>query len=247
MASNPPAECCLKGFVHEGTATGETKKIGDTDIYFAHPKESNKNAGKAVLILTDVNGISLNAQLIADYFAARGYLTVMPDLFRGDCLTPGTLGPGSKFDLYGWLAKHSTDAVDPIVEATVKLLREEHGIEKIGGVGYCFGGKYVCRFLKDNKIDVAYAGHPSFISREELSAIQGPFSISAAEVDEVFTAPLRHESEEILATVGQPYQITLYGGVSHGFAVRGDLSKPNIMFAKEQALAQALAWFHRYL
>ncbi|KAM5450197.1 hypothetical protein MaudCBS49596_004572 [Microsporum audouinii] len=247
MASNPPAECCIRGFIHEGTVTGETKKIGNTDIYFAQPKESNKKAGKAVIILSDVMGIHSNSQLLADYIAAQGYLTVIPDLFHGDKLTPDCFKPDSGFDLYGWLAKHGTDVVDPIVESTVKLLREEHGIEKLGGVGYCFGGKYVCRFLKGGKLNVGYTAHPSFVSREELSAIEGPLSIAAAEVDEILTTSLRHESEEILAKVGKPYQISLYGGVSHGFAVRGDLSNPDIMFAKEQALAQALAWFGQYL
>ncbi|KAF3483749.1 dienelactone hydrolase [Arthroderma uncinatum] len=256
MASNPPAECCVRGFIHEGTAKGETKKIGGTNIYFSYPKESNKKAGKAVLILSDVMGIRINSQLIADYLAACGYLTVMPDLFHGDGLTPDSFKPGSGFNLQEWLAKHPTDVVDPVIESTVKLLREEYKIDKIGGVGYCFGGKYVCRFLKDGKINVGYTAHPSFISREELSTIQGPLSISAAvnqllfgrvEVDEILTTALRHESEEILAKVGLPYQLTLYGGVSHGFAVRGDLSNPDIMFAKEQALAQALAWFGQYL
>ncbi|EFR03544.1 dienelactone hydrolase [Nannizzia gypsea CBS 118893] len=247
MASNPPAECCIRGFIHEGTATGEIRKMGDLDIYFACPKECNKKAGKAIVILSDVMGIRINSQLLADYMASQGYLTVIPDLFHGDCLTPDAFKPGSGFDLHAWLAKHNTSVVDPVIESTVKLLRDEHGIEKIGGVGYCFGGKYVCRFLNGGKMNVGFTAHPSFISKEELSAIEGPLSIAAAEIDDILTTELRHESEEILAKGGKPYQITLYGGVSHGFAVRGDLSKPDIMFAKEQALAQALAWFGQYL
>ncbi|EGD90436.1 hypothetical protein H112_01895 [Trichophyton rubrum D6] len=247
MASNPPGECCIRGFIHEGTATGETKKMGDLDVYFSYPKEFCKKAGKAIVILSDVMGIRTNSQLLADYMASQGYLTVIPDLFRGDRLTPAVFEPNSGFDRQAWFAKYGTDAVDPVIESTIKMLREEHGIERLGGVGYCFGGKYVCRFLKDGKLDAGFTAHPSFVSREELSAIKGPLSIAAAEIDEILTTALRHESEEILAKTKQPYQITLYGGVSHGFAVRGDLSKPDIMFAKEQALAQALAWFGQYL
>nr|AJD23204.1 carboxypeptidase Y [Onygena corvina] len=214
------------------------------EIYFAYPKETNKKPGKAVLILSDVRGISVNSQLLADYIATCGYLVVIPDLFRGDKLLPDR---SPDFDLYAWLAKHTTNEVDPMVASTIKMLREEHGISRIGGVGYCFGGKYLCRFMKDGNIDVGYTAHPSFVSREELSAIQGPLSIAAAEIDDILTTALRHESEEILAKVGQPYQITLYGGVSHGFAVRGDPSDSHAVNSKEQALTQALVWFGYYM
>jgi dienelactone hydrolase len=67
------------------------------------------------------------------------------------------------------------------------------------------------------------------------------------ETDEVFTTQLRHESEEILIKTGQLYQINLFGGVQHGFAVRGDLSKPLNKYAKEQAFVQAVAWFNYHV
>lgn len=111
--------------------------------------------------------------------------------------------------------------------------------------------------------------HPSFVEAEELEAIKGPLSIAAAgeshypemnirlslatntygliEIDSIFPAPKRHESEEILAKIGQPYQINLFSGVEHGFAVRADISKPTNRFAKESAFLQAVAWFNQYL
>jgi dienelactone hydrolase len=44
-----------------------------------------------------------------------------------------------------------------------------------------------------------------------------------------------------------PYQMVLYSGVEHGFAVRGDLKNPQIKFAKEAAFLQAVQWFDEYL
>lgn len=67
--------------------------------------------------------------------------------------------------------------------------------------------------------------HPSFLEEDELAAITGPLSIAAAETDSIFPAEKRHKSEEILKNTGQPYQINLYSGVVHGFAVRCDTSK----------------------
>ncbi|KAK5006833.1 hypothetical protein LTR28_006030, partial [Elasticomyces elasticus] len=77
--------------------------------------------------------------------------------------------------------------------------------------------------------------------------IAGPLSIAAAETDAIFPAPKRHETEEILAAMSVPYQINLFSDVDHGFAVRADLSKPPVRFAKEQAFLQAVHWFNEFL
>jgi dienelactone hydrolase len=57
----------------------------------------------------------------------------------------------------------------------------------------------------------------------------------------------RHESENILSKSKQDFQINLFSGVHHGFAVKGDMSDKRQLFAKDQALGQAVAWFKRFL
>lgn len=86
------------------------------------------------------------------------------------------------FDLHKWIETTMPRAptVDPIIEATIKELRGTYGVKRLGGVGYCFGGKYVCRFLKPGALDVGFTAHPSFVDKEELEGIQGPLSIAAA-------------------------------------------------------------------
>jgi dienelactone hydrolase len=106
--------------------------------------------------------------------------------------------------------------------------------------------QYVARHYKDG-INVGFMAHPSFVDEEELQSITGPLSIAAAETDQIFPAEKRHKSEEILQKVGQPYQITLYSGVSHGFAVRCDLSVKIQKWSKEQAFNQAVQWFDAWL
>ena len=70
--------------------------------------------------------------------------------------------------------------VDPIYSAVIKHLRGELGVKRLGGVGYCFGGKYICRWLKPGGLDAGFTAHPSFVAVEELKGIQGPLSIAAA-------------------------------------------------------------------
>ncbi|OJD12862.1 hypothetical protein ACJ73_09287 [Blastomyces percursus] len=252
MASHPPGSCCTRGFKHEGTPSGETKKIGDIDTYFSHPPTStmttttSSKPARAIIIFTDILGLADNAKFIADDFAARGYLVVVPDLFRGNALTMNEAMSG--MDIMAWLKDYTTEAVDPIAAAAIKYVRETLGIKRVASVGYCFGAKYATRFMKEGGgLDVGYVAHPSFVAPEELQAIKGPYAISAAETDTIFPSNLRHESEEILAKVGFPWQINLFSGVEHGFAVRGDLSNKEIKFAKEQAFTQAATWFDVHL
>ncbi|EER29820.1 hypothetical protein D8B26_007061 [Coccidioides posadasii str. Silveira] len=242
MASNPPQECCGRGFKHEGNPAGEIKEINGTRTYFSYPA-GNQNPDHAILYLSDIMGIYSNSQLLADSLASQGYLVMMPDFFRGE---PWTLNSDMS-KLMGWVRNFQPKDIDPIVEAAVKYLREEKGYKKIAAVGYCFGAKYVCRFMKQGKIDVGFIAHPSFVTDEELAGITGPLSIAAAETDRVFPTELRHKSEEILKKTGLPYQINLFSGVEHGFAARADLSQRQAVFARDQAFNQAVTWFKWHL
>ncbi|KAJ5168623.1 uncharacterized protein N7482_004217 [Penicillium canariense] len=247
MASNEMSSCCIIGSIHEGQARGEIKDIGAISAYFANP--SNGSTENAVLILTDVIGHRLiNAQLIADQFAAKGYFVVMPDLFNGDTVP---INRPEGFDIMDWVKSHLPPQTEPIIDIVLTEMRESFGCKRIGGVGYCYGGKYVCRYLRPGKLDVGFTAHPTMVEAGELKGIEGPLSIAAAgEYPILFFfdfATKRHESEQILDKLDVPYQINLFSDVDHGFAVRCDLSKPRQKFAKEQALSQAMAWFDHYL
>lgn len=42
---------------------------------------------------------------------------------------------------------------------------------------------------------------------------------------------------------GMAYQVSLYSGTEHGFAVRANMSDPKQKFGKETAFLQAVRWF----
>lgn len=106
--------------------------------YFARP--TSGTIENAIVIFTDVFGIYKNVQLMADTFAARGYLTVVPDLFNGDAIGVEEF-LAQKVVLGDWLAKHTPSTVDPIAERVINHLRNTLKVKKIAGIGYCFGGK----------------------------------------------------------------------------------------------------------
>lgn len=68
-----------------------------------------------------------------------------------------------------------------------------------------------------------------------------------AETDNSLSPARRHEVEDVLAKQNATYQINLYAGASHGFAVRVDMKNRKQVFAKEAAFYQALLWFDEWL
>ena len=78
----------------------------------------------------------INSQLVADEFAAQGYMVVAPDLFRGDAV-PEELPDGFP-PFEDWLKGppgHLPANVDPIVGAILSEMRQNLGCKKIGGAG----------------------------------------------------------------------------------------------------------------
>ncbi|KAK7227897.1 hypothetical protein V2G26_000067 [Clonostachys chloroleuca] len=249
MASLAPGRCCSMGALHEGTPNGSSIVIdGSFEAYLSVPPKSVESQSIGILYIPDILGIWQNSKLMADLFATQGYTCLVLDIFNGD---PAPLEMPEDFDIMGWLSNgsngnnpHTPEAIDPIILKGLAHLKSL-GLARIGAVGYCLGAKYVIRHYK-NGIECGFIAHPSFVEAEELAAISGPLSIAAAEKDDIFTTEKRHESEKVLAKANHRYQINLFSGVEHGFAVRGDPSVKTERFAKDQAFLQAVAWFENY-
>lgn len=178
MTSHPMQRCCIVGVKHTGTPQGVIKQIDTIRTYFAYPE--NHNPEQAIILMTDVFGIDFsNTQLIADQFAQNGYLTLIPDIFNGREVS---FPAAPSFDLQEYVdtTMPKPETVDPIYERVIGYLRNESGIKRLGGVGYCFGAKYVCRWLKEGGLDAGFIAHPSFVTADEIRNITGPLSIAAA-------------------------------------------------------------------
>jgi dienelactone hydrolase len=96
-----------------------------------------------VFILGDLFGICRNSQLLADEFAAHGYLAVLPDLLDGDAISIAEFEAG-KVDLRARMARHGTEIIDPVVNRVIEHVKADFKIKQIAGVGYCFGSKVWC-------------------------------------------------------------------------------------------------------
>ncbi|KAI9805261.1 MAG: hypothetical protein M1833_005714 [Piccolia ochrophora] len=224
MTSHPPAQCCTLGVKHEG-----------------EPRGGDDAARRGV----------------ADQFAENGYLTAIPDILAASPVPPNR---PAGFVLDAWLAgppAQTPQRIDPVVESVIAALRNERGVGEGGWGGYAL------RHLRPDKLASVFMAHPSFITAEELrsmgrraapasSAGRGEkvsLSIAAASTDDLFPAAKRRETEDILKEMeqGVAYQMCLYGGVKHGFAMRADVKDRGAEWAKEAAFRQAVEWMGEWL
>lgn len=149
-----------------------------------------------------------------------------------------------------WKQAHEPPVTDPLLEQVVRYIHGTYGRDvKIGGVGYCFGGRYVMRLMGSGVIDVGVVNHPSFFTIEEVGRL-GPgkkLAIYAAEVDDILPPEKRRATEDILTKKGVTWMSTVFSGTAHGFSVRGDLSVKEVLLAKERAFRGAIEWLKDWL
>ena len=236
MASKAPAKCCITASFHEGTPKGKHVPLCGLDTYV-----SGDASDRVIVIFTDVFGHKLNnTLLIADEMAKSGYKVLIPDILNNDPFDANT----DLLALGAWIPKHTNEIIKPQVDAYMEALKKELKPKFIGVIGYCFGAPFAAQQISaSGYADAGAIAHPSRVSMEEVAAIKKPIIISAAEVDPVFPVELRHETEKKLTEIGARYQIDLFSGVSHGYAVRGDILDPVVKYAKEKTLIDQIMFF----
>ncbi|KAL5492296.1 hypothetical protein ACEPAI_3743 [Sanghuangporus weigelae] len=240
---------CVTGVTHEGEPTGKIEGINGVQTYVALPpsgKEYDKT--KAILYLTDVFGIQLVNNRVDD-FAKNGFQIYAPDILNGD---PIVTMDGS-FDRETWSSRHGPEQTRPTLDKAIAGLKER-GVKEFAAVGYCFGARYVFDLAFDKEIKVAAVAHPSRLKvPEDLERIKTtgiPLLINSCEVDKQYPIESQKIGDDILGSGKmevETYKRAYFAGCVHGFAVRGDLSNPQVKAAKEQAFANTVEWFWKFL
>ncbi|CAK7894046.1 hypothetical protein CAAN1_02S02036 [[Candida] anglica] len=239
MASNPPGACCTQSTIHEGEPSGSFVDILGHSTYQVGKENGNE---RILVIITDIHGYKFkNTLLVADQFCKAGYHVLIPDILNEDPYE------ANKATLQDWIKNHTADITTPIIDSFVSKVKDEFKPKTFVGVGYCFGAKYLVQLIGKNPLfDAGAIAHPSFVTIEDIKAITKPILISAAETDPIFPVELRRQTEDALIEGKNRYQIDLFSHCSHGFAIKGDISIPEVKYAKEKALNDQVFWFAQY-
>jgi len=181
---------------------------------------------------------------------------VLPDILNHNAVDPVVmdrtdLTPEQRSKLIGeWFGKvGAPDAKIPIIDAVIKELKEKHGVEKFGVIGFCYGGRLSAVLAATDKVHGSVICHPAPLKvPEEIEAIKQPTLWICAETDNTFPIPTRKAAEEVLVKKGgAKFTFKDYPGTTHGFACRGDPKNPTIEKAKIDALQEAIHFFKHEL
>jgi dienelactone hydrolase len=245
------------------------------------------NPRATVVMYSDVFGLLLpNNKLIADAYAKSGeYLVYLPDFFQGDpvplkvadVMIPvdatkqstfakytGLLSSGPTFMM--WRGRHKHASTEQIcVQFLQKLRRDTGSGQKIGMVGFCWGGRYAIRAgLAINSIemggervslvDAVVALHPSnMVIPADVEGLAVPTSFGWGVEDSVtsiYHKVMVEKTHAIVAAAGRDVPVMehkTYKPGRHGFGVRGNPNDPAERACLEGTEKQVLTWFQRWL
>lgn len=248
----------------------------------------NRTNPRAIIVVySDIFGIPLpNNRLIADAYAQSGeYLVYLPDFFEGDPVPLGTADvllpvdatKQTTFAKYTgilaklpsflmWMTRHKEGPTNrTCMEFLQKLRHATPASQKIGMVGFCWGGKYAIRAgLESNMIemggkkiplvDAVVALHPSHVALpDDVERLIVPVSIGWGVEDQGVKFEQKAQVEEIHAQRKKAganlpeIEHQVYRPGRHGFAVRGNPDDPQERKCLEDSEKQVLDWFQRWL
>ncbi|KAF2653960.1 alpha/beta-hydrolase [Lophiostoma macrostomum CBS 122681] len=253
--AKPSGACCLTGSLHSGDPRGSFSTIAGIDTYISKPPQG-KATGHILLYFPDVWGMFPNGLLVMDGFADAGYLVLGLDYFRGDPVWKHRKDRHDKttdpnFDYEAWKKKHTSFANENVPK-WVAAAKKEYGKPgtKYACVGYCFGAPYVCDELASTAPDACSAGafaHPAFLKEHHFQKLEKPLFLSCAEIDHTFDAESRNKAVDIMSAGKKTWNVQIFSGVEHGFALRGNMNDKYERWVKESSLQSIVGWFDLWL
>lgn len=195
---------------------------GEFSAYLALPPGGR---GPGIVVIQEIFGVNAYLKGVADWYAARGFLAACPDLFwrqqPGVHLTDRTEKEWEQA-LAFMKGMDEAKAIDDCAD-TLRFLRSHPaGTGKVGGVGFCLGGRlaYLLTARHDPDACVGYYGVGIENRLDEADGIASPLMLHIAAKDDHCPAKAQHAIREALE--GDPrVTIHLYSGLGHAFARPG--------------------------
>ncbi|MBD3729858.1 MAG: dienelactone hydrolase family protein [Sphingomonadales bacterium] len=197
---------------------------GAIPTYVARPAGTPR---AAIIVIPEIFGVNAGIREKCDDWAAKGYLSVAPDIFWR--FAPGVeLDPDVPEQLEQAFANMNTyvaaqseghsQSVDD-AQAIANWLRHEQGIAKVGLVGFCLGGRIAYLVATRTNMDatVGYYGVMIDQALGESHAIAKPLMLHIPTADHFVSPEAQRAMHEALDP--NPH-CTLhdYPGLDHGFA-----------------------------
>jgi len=219
-------------------ATSQVNYFEDAQGFLAKPSADGIYPG--VILIHEWWGLNDNIKDMARDLASHGYVALAVDLYAGQVATTsdGARQLVTTFD--------SAKGIENIRSAA-EFLKQNHGVEKIATIGWCFGGSQSMNFaISGNTLDatIIYYGQP-VTNVTQLSKISWPVLGIFGDLDQSIPVEKVNEFQSSLNQLGIQNEIVIYPGVGHAFANPSGAS-----YAPEEtkdAWQKTLAFLENYL
>ncbi|KAJ1734528.1 hypothetical protein LPJ61_001014 [Coemansia biformis] len=215
-----PSACCNTPPVRATyTPTGERQTIGGIECYVS----GSKDAKRGLIINYDIFGMHANVVQLCDILGTSGYHVVLPDLLGSNALTEADLG---KHGVFSAFCKHAGSwAANKDKYIAMQEYMKDSGVESVGIIGFCWGGKMVVAALAE--LDGLVGGaivHPALIESGDMAKANAPLLVLPSKDEPDFT-------DEFATLEGKPFfaqcSMVRFDDMFHGFCgARGDWSVP---------------------
>ena len=171
-------------------------------------------AGPGVIVLQEWWGLVDHIKVVADRFAAAGFVALAPDLYHGTSTSsPDEAGKLMMALDIGRVEKDLRGAIAAL------LARAEVTSARVGTVGFCMGGQLslyaACENRSVGACVVFYGIHPKVTPN--LAALDAPVLGFFAEKDEFVPPAAARQLETDLRAAGKTADITIFEGADHAF------------------------------
>ena len=201
----------------EGTVQSSEIVYGQTNDqshqgYFSRPQNTKPTAG--LIVIHEWWGLNEDIHLMTDQIAGLGYASLAVDLYDGQSATKVK----DAFQLSTNLSKNE-DAALANLQAAYDYLVNEVGVEKVGIIGWCLGGKWSLRgaLMLPNQIDATVIYYGSLIDdKERLATLEMPIIGFVGTKDRLHKQFIQFEQD--LEALNKDASIHIYEGARHAYA-----------------------------
>ncbi len=184
--------------------------------YLARPASAPAGTLPAVIVIHEWWGLNDNIRMMARRLAGEGYTALAVDMYGGEVATD----PQQARALMTSVMNNREAGVENL-EAAAGYLQREWSAERIGTIGWCFGGGWSLNagLAMPGAVDavVMYYGQP-VTEPERLRQLDAPLlGLFGAEDQGIPPAQVR-EMEAALQRLGKDATIRFYEGAGHAFA-----------------------------
>ena len=193
-------------------------------------------AAPAIIYLPDAGGVRPTSQQMAERLSSLGYFVLLPNtLYRSGDFAPVDMktvfsNPPERARLMEAIKKVDAAAAERDVGAYLAAVAQQPGVlpGKVGCVGYCMGGRiaFIAAGAYPERVGAAASFHGGNLANGEPDSphlkaghIRAHVYLGVADNDGSCTPEQQGLLASSLGAAHVTYQIELYAGVSHGFAV----------------------------